>query len=172
MNKATPLALALVGALTYSIPVFAGSTQDKTQDVLSEIHQANQEEIQMGKMAQEKGNSPSVKTFGEKLVKDHTAADEKVQSLAQKENITLKAESDLKKTMNDHTMKSLAEKNGSEFDQAFAKEMVGDHDKTIAKLEKAQKELATTPTGSLIAELLPTLRQHLDQAKQLEAQKS
>ena len=56
---------------------------------------------------------------------------------------------------------------GSDFDRAFAKQMVDDHERTIAKFEAAQNDITDTELRGFIASTLPTLRQHLEQARAL-----
>ena len=56
---------------------------------------------------------------------------------------------------------------GSDFDRAFAKQMVDDHERTIAKFESAQTQVTDTELRGFIASTLPTLRQHLEQARAL-----
>src|SRR5688500_5032457 len=65
----------------------------KAHDLLSDLHHANQMEIQMGKMAKEKGTSEQVRQYGDRLIQDHELADQKVQDLARKDGVTLAAPS-------------------------------------------------------------------------------
>ena len=53
-----------------------------TAEVLTKIHQANEREVDMGRMAAEHGNAKEVRSFGKTLVKDHLAAEKKVAKLA------------------------------------------------------------------------------------------
>ena len=69
-----------------------------TADVLSMLHQANEREVDMGRMAAEHGNTKEVRDFGKTLVRDHLAAEKKVVKLAKDEKIELAettAESDM-----------------------------------------------------------------------------
>lgn len=51
--------------------------------VLARMHQTHQQEIKMGQLAQRNG-SAKVKSYGARLVKDHTAAEKKVTAVAKK----------------------------------------------------------------------------------------
>src|SRR4051812_41994402 len=75
---------------------------EDAQTVLSDIHKDNQMEIRMGKLAQEKGQSADVRSFGERLVKDHQDADDKVKTLAEKQGIVLEPSNKIMQTMRDH----------------------------------------------------------------------
>ena len=75
--------------LTAAVPALAADAPPATADVLGKLHESNQKEIAMGKMAQKNGKSKEVTTFGKTLVKDHTAADKKVLTLAKQEKVEL-----------------------------------------------------------------------------------
>src|SRR5262249_1716407 len=57
--------------------------------ILSILHNKNLEEIQMGRLAQERGASQEVKEFGKTLVRDHTDADSKVVTTSREVGVTL-----------------------------------------------------------------------------------
>src|SRR5919204_2262829 len=58
------------------------------QQMLQKLHMANLHEIEMAKLAEQNGTD-KVKSFAQTIERDHQDADQKVQSLAQKKNITL-----------------------------------------------------------------------------------
>src|ERR1700733_7073363 len=60
-------------------------------DVLNDLHQANQSEIHMGQLAEQKGTSSDVVAYGKTLASDHQDNDKRVVDLATKEGIALKA---------------------------------------------------------------------------------
>src|SRR4029079_1512539 len=61
-------------------PVFA---QDKaSQKFLTEAIQGNFAEVQMGELAQNNGQSPDVKSYGQMLATDHNAANQKAMEAA------------------------------------------------------------------------------------------
>src|ERR1700710_490242 len=77
-----------IAALTVGSAAWAADSP-ATADVLGKLHESNQKEIAMGKMAEKNGKSKEVTSFGKTLVKDHSAADKKVLSLAKAEKIDL-----------------------------------------------------------------------------------
>ncbi len=161
-------AASLVGATT------SAEDQLKSQEVLSDLHHANQVEIQMGKLAKEKGSSENVRQYGERLMKDHQEADREIQTLAEKNGITLVAPLTLSvldrvaASREERIMTDLARKGGKDFDKAFAEAMVDDHERDIDKLKDAQKSLVQPDVKDLVAKLLPTLEQHLQTAKDIK----
>jgi len=128
-----------------------------TSEVLGKLHESNQKEIAMGKMAQKNGKSKEVTSYGKMLVKDHTAADKKVLKLAKDEKIELPAPPAAKDDM----------PMGAEFDAAFAKSMVDDHKKDIDEVTKARDATTDDKLKKLLGDMLPTLQKHEDTAQKL-----
>jgi len=62
---------------------------DKTQQFIRKAATGGQMEVEMGQLAQQKGQSSEVKNLGSTLVRDHTLANQKLQQLASSRNITL-----------------------------------------------------------------------------------
>jgi len=57
--------------------------------VLMRVHRTNLMEIRLGQLAQTNGRSSRVKSYAQRIVRDHKAADQKVTTLAQRLGITL-----------------------------------------------------------------------------------
>ena len=142
--------------LTLATPALAADAP-ATADVLGKLHESNQKEIAMGKMAQKNGKSKEVTSFGKTLVKDHTAADKKVLTLAKQEKVELPTPSPAKEDM----------PMGAEFDSTFAKSMVDDHKKDIDEVTKARDNTTDEKLKKLLGDLLPTLQKHEDTAQKI-----
>jgi putative membrane protein len=133
-----------------------------TAEVLGTLHESDQKEIQAGKIAQKDGKSKAVKDYGQMLVKDHTAADDKVAALAQKENVDLVAATPSPGPNDMGTMAT-----GPDFDKKFAQEMLDDHRKAIATLTAARDGTADPQLRKLLTDMLPTLEKHAVAAQKL-----
>src|SRR5215469_14983222 len=84
--------LAAMAALTFNSGVVQARSSDSAQADRAFVREAIQSdlaEVQVGKLAQEKGVSEKVKQFGQRLQDDHGASLEKARSLAESMNITL-----------------------------------------------------------------------------------
>ena len=57
---------------------------------------------------------------------------------------------------------------GSEFDKEFAKHQVTDHEKGIALFTRASKEAKDAGIKDFATKTLPTLKEHLDEARKLD----
>ncbi|MBL0698193.1 DUF4142 domain-containing protein [Comamonas sp. JC664] len=149
------------------------------QAFLNALHQANQHEVKMGKLAQQQGTSQGVKDYGARLVKDHQAADQRLRAYAKTKNLTLsepQPDTDFAKTLERAEQASTAmlqSLQGPAFDRAFLATMVGDHDLDIAKVMAGQQQFASnTGLKTLLDDMLPTLREHRQQAYRLLGQEA
>ena len=133
-----------------------------TATVLGKLHHSNQMEIAAGKLAQDKGLSKDVKSFGKTLVTDHTAADKKVVALAKQEKIDLPAEEPAADMMD--KLKATA---ATEFDRTFASEMLDDHRKDVTEAKEARDATKDAKLKSLLAATIPVLEKHRDTAQKL-----
>ena len=118
-------------------------------------------EVSLGNLAQQNGNSPRVKFFGEMMIKDHTDANDKLHKLAGQASITLP---DSSMVQADHHRTALVAKKGAAFDKAYMKMMIEDHQEDIADFQKAANG-KTEPVKTFAAQTLPVLTKHLDSAK-------
>jgi putative membrane protein len=59
---------------------------------------------------------------------------------------------------------------GAEFDQAYMDEMVKDHEKDIAAFEQQAQAGQDPELRAFAEEALPTLREHLELAKEIQSQ--
>jgi len=119
-------------------------------------------EVQLGKLAASQGENPDVKKFGERMVTDHTKANDELKTLAQKKGITIPNE-----LMKDHqqTYDMFKNMRGAEFDKAYMKQMVKDHQDTVALFEKEAKEGKEEQFRAFAERTLPTLKEHLTMSR-------
>ncbi len=114
-------------------------------------------EVQMGQMAKDHGNSAYVKNFGEKLVTDHTKANDELKSTV---GSNFNWPTELNKQDKDE-MDRLSKLTGDQFDRAFMKHEVADHKKDIAEFQKEANSGSDPNVKAFAAKTLPTLQEHL-----------
>lgn len=125
-------------------------------------------EVEVGKVAQEKGASSDVKDFGARMVKDHSKINDQLKDVASKMGVTVP---DKVNAAHQAMIDKLSAKSGAEFDTAYVKMMVKDHEKDIAEFEKADKEVSNADLKKFIEDSVPVMKDHLaaiqkfDQAK-------
>lgn len=138
-----------------------GTVDERTRSFVNEAAMGGMAEVELGKLAQEKASSRRVKNFAEMMVRDHSAANEDLRSIAQKKNVTLPADLGKYKEHKD----DLSKKSGAEFDKAYMKMMVDDHQEDIDEFERAANNVDDPDVKTFASNKLPTLRMHLDSAK-------
>jgi putative membrane protein len=141
----------------------AGKASKADQAFLKEAVQGDMTEVKMGELAQQKGQSDSVKTFGETLQKDHGDHLKKLQAMAQQMGAQAPSEPSAKQQAD---YDKLAKLSGAKFDREFAKHMVMDHKMDISKYQAEAKK--TGPLAELAKETVPTLQKHLQMAQSLD----
>lgn len=144
--------------------------------VLSILHVKNEQEIQAGQLALERGTSDAVKQYGQMLVDDHTANDTKVRATAATAGLTLLEPARVKEllarekgltTPRPDPLEELRGLNGAEFDRRFAELMTQGHRELITLVEAAQSTVTSNEVKGLLAETLPALRHHEEMAMAL-----
>ena len=119
-------------------------------------------EVQMGKTAQQKGQSADVKAFGTRMVTDHSKAGDELKQLATTKGLALPTDLDEK---NKKTADSIAAKNGKDFDKAYMSDMVKDHEEDVAEFRRESQSAKDPDIREFTAKTLPTLEEHLRLAK-------
>jgi putative membrane protein len=127
-----------------------------------EAAQGGMAEVKLGQLAQDKGLSDSVKSFGKRMVNDHSKAGDKLKDVASQENITLPTDIAAK---DQGTYDRLSKLNGAAFDRAYAKNMVKDHEADISAFQKEANDGKVDSLKTFASDTLPTFQDHLKEAK-------
>lgn len=122
-------------------------------------------EVAMGKLATEKASSSSIKQYGEKLVNDHSKANDQLREVAKQQRVEIPESLDSK---HQSKVDKLSKLSGPAFDRAFLKQQVKDHESDVRAF-KDEARNGTQPTVKTFAnQTLPTLQEHLELAKNLK----
>jgi putative membrane protein len=143
----------------------AAMAQDKRVDnaskkFMTEAIQGDLAEIEVGKLAQQKGQAEDVKQFGQMLVKDHSEHKEKAEQFAKQLGVEPPTGPSLTQKATYLKLKMLS---GASFDRSFASSMVKDHQADIKEYQRQSGK--SDPTGAFAKETLPTLQEHLKTAQ-------
>lgn len=122
-------------------------------------------EVKLGQLAQQNGNSDAVKSFGQRMVTDHSKAGDDFKNVAQREGVTLPM--DISKEDQD-TYDGLSQLHGAQFDKEYAQDMVKDHQKDIADFQKEASSGKIASLQDFASRTLPTLKNHLRMAQDME----
>lgn len=121
-------------------------------------------EVQAGNLALQKATSPDVKSFAQRMVTDHSAANAELARLATTKGLALPTElGGTHKGAYDH----LAMLSGTELDKAYMQHMVDDHTKDVGELEKASTSATDADVKGFAAKTLPILQEHLKLAREV-----
>lgn len=119
-------------------------------------------EVKLGQLAQQKGSSDQVKTFGQKMVDDHSKANDQLKAIATGKGMDVPADMEPKAKA---AMDKLSKLSGAAFDSAYMKMMVADHKEDIALFEKEAASGTDADLKAFAAKTLPTLHGHLKMAQ-------
>lgn len=121
-------------------------------------------EVELGQLAAQKASSEKVKKFGQRMVDDHTKANDELKQVAAEKHIDLPQQLDAK----DKATKARLEKlSGVQFDRVYMRDMVRDHQKDIAEFERESQMAKDPAIKSFAQQTLPTLREHLKEAEKI-----
>jgi len=122
-------------------------------------------EVQLGKLASEKASAPEVKQFGQRMVDDHTKANDQLKQLASSKGVNLPTELD---RSDQREMDKLSKLSGAEFDREYMKNMVSDHKKDVSEFKSEASRAKDSSVKQFAASTLPVLQQHLELAQSTE----
>src|ERR1700759_5698717 len=114
-------------------------------------------EVELGQMAQQKATNPAVKEFGAMMVKDHSAANEKLKALAARKQVALP---DSPSVMQKASKAKLNVLSGETFDKSYVKGMIEDHKTDIKEFQKEASEGKDADAKGFAASTLPAVQAH------------
>jgi len=125
-----------------------------------------QAEVELGKLAQQKGNSEAIRDFGKRMVSDHSKAYDQLMHLHKDADPSTPKEPDPEhKRIRDELDKA----SGKDFDIAYLASQIQDHQKTANLLLWAISFGQSAELTKYAAHTLPTVMAHLEIAKQKHA---
>lgn len=166
--RSVVLTATVVLAMT-AAPAFAkghkGTKSGKTmsdQTFVTKAAEGGMAEVELGKLAQQKGTTDEVKNFGQRMVTDHSKANDELKTIAQNKKITLPSDLD---THDKATRDRLAKLSGSAFDHAYMRTMLVDHRKDVNEFKHESSMGKDADIKAFASKTLPTLEDHLKQAQ-------
>ncbi len=157
----------ILATLTVAAPLAIAAESSSDTSFYRTLAEGGMAEVDLGKLATQKSTNPKVKNFAQMMVKDHSAANEKLESLASAQHValpkTLDAAHDAEKT-------KLEGLTGQNFDKAYIQSQVKDHEKTLNLLEKEISSGQDPQAKALAQQVLPTIREHMDAVRTLASE--
>jgi len=124
------------------------------------------EEVTLGQLAAQKATDPDVKNFGQKMVDDHSKANDQLKQLASQKGVTVASTLPPSKQKDVDKLNKLS---GAAFDKTYVSMMVQDHKKDVAEFQKESKHAKDTDVKGFAANTLPTLQDHLKMIQDISA---
>jgi len=166
----------LAAAFALAVPVMAQPAMSTTATATTSAH-ANMDnmfvtnaaiggmfEVQTSQLALQKSQDEKVKTFAQRMVTDHTKANEELKGLATAASIPVPAQLDEK---HQQMLTKLSGLSGTEFDQMYGRAQMKGHNEAVALFEKASQQCTNPQLKDFATKTLPTLKEHQTMAKDL-----
>lgn len=165
MKLARVLPIAVLGMV--SSVVFAAD-KISADEFVKKAGEAGVAEVEMGKLGAEKATNAEVKAFAQHMVKDHTKANQELMAAAETKGLKVPTEPGLKhKAMKEKFEHQSAD---ADFNKDFMQQMVRDHEAAVDLFKTASGDSTLDPAlRSLAKKTLPTLEEHLAEARKLES---
>jgi putative membrane protein len=116
-------------------------------------------EVELGRLAMQKGSDKRVRNFGAMMVKDYNKIDGKLISLVQKKKIKLPAAID---SVEQKGVDSLGKKSGRDFDNAYINYMIVEHKQAIVVFTDASKHRYDEDIKKFAHKYTNNLKRHLE----------
>jgi putative membrane protein len=165
------LSTATIVATVLFLPALA-SAQDATKlqaaemDFVKQATAAGMAEVDVGKLGAEKAADQSVKQFAQRMVDDHSKANEQLIKILGDKKVEVPKELPADAASTKDRLSSLS---GTDFDREFMTNMVSDHEKAVALFDKESKEGQDAQLKQFAEQTLPTIQDHLKQAQQIQS---
>jgi putative membrane protein len=154
-------------ASTLLVPAAAiGKDVPPPDKFLGEAIQDGRAEVQTCNLALQKSGNPDVKSFAQRMIKDHTATNNKIEALAKSKNIALPEGISVKQKA---TYELLSKSSGTRFDEAFMDHNVSDHETDVKNFTEQANGATDPDVKAFAAETLKTLKEHLQLARDVRA---
>jgi putative membrane protein len=127
--------------------------------------QSGMAEVRMGQLIAEGAQSKGLREFGQKLVTDHTQANQELMQMAARKGVTPPSQPAEK---HEKMLDQLSKLKGAEFDREAQRHSVMHHQEDIQLFQKASQSLKDTDLKAFATKTLPTLQEHLAMAKGLK----
>jgi putative membrane protein len=141
----------------------AAAGEPSDADFAAKAASGGRMEVELGGHAAKHAADPAVREFGERMVKDHGTAGDRLREAAAQADVPLPS---ALAPEHREIVGELTALRGAEFDRRYVQTMVEDHEKDVAEFRK-QVEGGASPIDRWAKETLPTLEKHLSHAREL-----
>jgi putative membrane protein len=163
MKICSILAFSAVLAFVATAHGQALSAPDKA--FVEKAAKGNLAEVELGKLASQKGSNQQVKAFGEQMIADHSKANDNLKPIADAGGAAWPARLTGESKA---TYDRLSKLSGAAFDKAYIHAMVEDHQKDAKEYEMQSSKVKDAKLKAYVNQTLPIVQQHLSHAEQIQ----
>jgi putative membrane protein len=151
----TVAALSFVGVATAQESPAAKSSSVSVKDktFMRKTARGGMMEVAMGRLAEQNGQSDDVKSFGKRMVADHSKANDELKSIAEKKSVKLPTKEPSSKWSSD---------------KVYMEMMVKDHEKDLAEFQEEAKTGSDPDVKKFAEDTAKVVQEHLDLAKEIQ----
>lgn len=156
--------ITLVAAMAIAPAALCAQPQLTPEQFVAQASEAGAAEVALGKVAAQKGSTPEVRAYGQRMVTDHSRSGVELEQLAGRKGLPV---TKVPNAAHAKVLEDLNGRSGKDFDAAYAKQMVKDHDQAVALFDSASA-LADQELAIFASRTLPVLKEHQQQAGHLD----
>ncbi|MEG4837822.1 DUF4142 domain-containing protein [Microcoleus sp. B9-D4] len=145
------------------------SLSSKDRTFVMQAGQLGMLEVELGRLAVQRGSSASVKQYGQEMVEEHTRANQELMQLVMQKQVELPTEMT---TQNTALMERLSGLSGTSFDTAYKQAMIESHNQAIALFQAQSQQGQDPDLKAWATQKLPNLQAHLQMVNQMLADTS
>jgi len=149
-------AISLTGAIKAADTAQTGggsSLSDKDKTFMKKAAKGGMMEVAMGQVAEQKAQNEDVKSFGKRMVTDHSKANDELKSIASKKGFQLPSKK--------HNAKWTS-------DKAYMEMMVQDHEKDLAEFQEEAGSGSDPDVKKFADDTAKMVQEHLNLAKETQ----
>lgn len=129
---------------------------------MAQAAQSNMAEIALSQLALRRASSNEVKQYAQRMVRDHSQANDQLAQLAQQKRITLPTQLDAK---HQAIMTQLEQLSGERFDQEYMMAMENDHAQAAMLFQSGARQAQDRDVKAFASTTLPKIQGHLQMAR-------
>lgn len=141
------------------------SVSEGDRAFMSNVAEGGMTEIQASQAAENQATNPRIKSFAAMMVQDHTHWGDQLGKIAKDRNVMLPNSPSMKQQKD---LDDLKKKQGHDFDKAYMKMMVHDHEGVVHDFQHAGGMVKDSALSHFVSEHLPMIQTHLDSAKAIQ----
>ena len=123
-------------------------------------------EVSLGQLAAQKSTDPAVQQFAQRMVTDHTKANQQLAQILAQKGVTIPTPT---ASSEQREMDRLQKLSGVDFDKAYMDHMLKDHKKDVREFQRTAQSGQDADLKAFAANTLPVLQDHLKMAQDLDA---